>query len=175
MNEELTARVRASIRDVPDFPTPGVLFKDITPLLADGEVFTAVIEHLAQMFDGRADMIAGVEARGFLLSAPLSVELGIGSMVVRKAGKLPPPVISATYDLEYGTSEVEVSQTVVKPGQRVVLVDDVLATGGTAAAAASLLEQAGLNVVGMAFLMELSALGGRRMLSGRDPYSILSF
>lgn len=170
----LTDRVRGTIRDVPDFPTPGVLFKDITPLLANGPVFGEVIDHLAERFEGRADIIAGIEARGFLLSAPLSVSLGIGSLVVRKAGKLPPPVFSATYDLEYGTSEVEVSETVVEPGQRVVLVDDVLATGGTAAAAASLLEQAGLHVVGMAFLMELSALGGGDRLRGREPYSILT-
>lgn len=170
----LTDRVRGTIRDVPDFPSPGVLFKDITPLLANGPVFGEVIDHLAARFDGKADIIAGIEARGFLLSAALSHSLGIGSLVVRKAGKLPPPVFSATYDLEYGTSEVEVSETVVEPGQRVVLVDDVLATGGTAAASASLLEQAGLEVVGMAFLMELSALGGRKRLIERDPYSILS-
>lgn len=170
----LSDRVRGTIRDVPDFPTPGVLFKDITPLLADGPVFGEVIGHLAELYAGEADIIAGIEARGFLLSAPLSVSLGIGSLVVRKAGKLPPPVLSAIYDLEYGTSEVEVSATVVHPGQRVILVDDVLATGGTAAAAAALLEQAGLEVVGMAFLMELSALGGRERLAGRDPYSILT-
>lgn len=175
MTKSFVERVHATIRDVPDFPTPGVLFKDITPLLADGKVFAEVIDHLAERFAGKADVVAGVEARGFLLSAPLAVALGIGSVVVRKAGKLPPPVISATYDLEYGTSEVEVSQTVVKAGQRVVLLDDVLATGGTAAAAASLLEQAGMEVVGMAFLMELSALGGRTTLADRDPYSILTF
>lgn len=171
----LADRVRERIRDVPDFPTPGVLFKDITPLLADAQTFTAVIDHLAERYRGEVDIVAGVEARGFLLSAPLAVALGVGSLVVRKAGKLPPPVISASYDLEYGTSEVEVSQTVVHPGERVLLLDDVLATGGTAAAAASLLEQAGLTVTGMAFLMELETLGGRRVLADRDPYSILTF
>lgn len=175
MTTELAKRVRATIRDVPDFPTPGVLFRDITPLLADPGTFTAVIDDLAQRYEGRVDIVAGVEARGFLLSAPLAVALGVGSVVVRKAGKLPPPVISATYELEYGTSEVEVSSTVVHAGQRVLLLDDVLATGGTATAAASLLEKAGLEVVGLAFLMELSALGGRRMLADRDPYSILTF
>lgn len=175
MTAELESRVRKLIRDVPDFPTPGVLFKDITPLLADAEVFSEVIEHLAERYRGKVDVVAGIEARGFLLSAPLSVGLGVGSIVVRKAGKLPPPVISASYDLEYGTSEVEVSQTVIQPGQRVLLLDDVLATGGTAAAAAALLEQSGLRVAGMAFLMELEALGGRNRLAARDPYSILTF
>lgn len=175
MTAELESRVRKLIRDVPDFPTPGVLFKDITPLLADAAVFSEVIEHLAERYRGKVDVVAGIEARGFLLSAPLSVALGVGSIVVRKAGKLPPPVISASYDLEYGTSEVEVSQTVIQPGQRVLLLDDVLATGGTAAAAAALLEQSGLRVAGMAFLMELEALGGRDRLAARDPYSILTF
>jgi len=175
VNTGFVQRVRQRIRDVPDFPTPGVLFKDITPLLADSETFTEVIDHLAQRYLGKVDVVAGVEARGFLLSAPLSIKLGVGSIVVRKAGKLPPPVISTSYELEYGSAEVEVSQTVVKPGQRALLLDDVLATGGTAAAAASLLEQAGLKVSGMAFLMELSALGGREVVADRDPYSILSF
>lgn len=175
MTDELISRVRDRIRNVPDFPTPGVLFRDITPLLADGETFADVISHLADRYRGKVDIIAGVEARGFLLSAPLAVALGVGSLVVRKAGKLPPPVFSATYDLEYGSAEVEVSQSVVHPGQRVLLLDDVLATGGTAGAAAALLEQAGLVVGGMAFLMELEALGGRRVLAHRDPYSLLSF
>lgn len=175
MTALLVERVRGRIRDVPNFPTPGVLFKDITPLLADAHVFTEVIDHLADRYRGKVDVVAGVEARGFLLSAPLSVALGVGSVVVRKAGKLPPPVVSATYDLEYGTAEVEVSKTVIEAGQRVLLLDDVLATGGTAAAAASLLEQAGLEVTGLAFLMELEALGGRKVLAARDPYSILTF
>lgn len=175
MTKELESRVRSLIRDVPDFPNPGVLFKDITPLLADATVFAEVINHLADRYRGTVDVVAGIEARGFLLSAPLSVALGVGSIVVRKAGKLPPPVISTTYELEYGTSEVEVSQTVIEAGQRVLLLDDVLATGGTAAAAAALLEQAGLEVSGLAFLMELEALGGRRALQAQDPYSILTF
>jgi len=175
MTHSLSNRVRERIRNVPDFPTPGILFRDITPLLADAETFTDVIDHLAERYRGEVDMVAGVEARGFLLSAPLAVSLGVGSLVVRKAGKLPPPVISASYDLEYGTAEVEVSKTVVHPGQRVLLLDDVLATGGTAGAAAALLEEAGLKVSGMAFLMELGALGGWQMLADRDPYSILTF
>ena len=173
MTHSLSNRVRERIRNVPDFPTPGILFRDITPLLADAETFTDVIDHLAERYRGEVDMVAGVEARGFLLSAPLAVSLGVGSLVVRKAGKLPPPVISASYDLEYGTAEV--SKTVVHPGQRVLLLDDVLATGGTAGAAAALLEEAGLKVSGMAFLMELEALGGRSVLADRDPYSILTF
>lgn len=175
MTGRLDQEVRNLIRDVPDFPTPGVLFKDITPLLARGDVFAKVIDHLAHRYRDGIDVVAGVEARGFLLSAPLAITLGVGSIVVRKAGKLPPPVISTSYELEYGTAEVEVSQTVIEPGQRVLLLDDVLATGGTAAAAASLLEQAGLEVVGMAFLMELTALGGREIVEERQPYSILSF
>lgn len=171
----MAERVRSVIRNVPDFPTPGVMFRDITPLLADAVVFTEVIDHLADLYRGKVDVVAGVEARGFLLSAPLSVALGVGSVVVRKAGKLPPPVISTEYELEYGTAEVEVSKTVIQPGQRVLLLDDVLATGGTAAAAASLLEQAGLTVTGMAFLMDLEALGGRQALVGRDVHTILTY
>lgn len=175
MTTELAAQVRAKIRDVPDFPTQGVLFRDITPLLADAETFAAVIAHLADRYEGEVDIVAGVEARGFLLSAPLALAMNVGSLVVRKAGKLPPPVISASYELEYGTSEVEVAATIIHPGERVLLLDDVLATGGTAGAAASLLEQAGLKVSGMAFLMELTALGGREVLTDRDPYSIVSY
>src|SRR5690625_1004392 len=175
MTTELATQVRAKIRDVPDFPTSGGLFRDITPLLPDAATFAAVITHLAERYDGRVDVVAGVEARGFLLSAPLALAMNVGSLVVRKAGKLPPPVISASYELEYGTAEVEVAATIIHPGQRVLLLDDVLATGGTAGAAASLLEQAGLKVSGMAFLMELGALGGWQMLADRDPYSILTF
>lgn len=175
MTTAISRRVRRLIRDVPDFPNKGVLFRDITPLLADADAFKGVIDHLASKYAGMVDVVAGVEARGFLLSAPLATALNVGTIVVRKAGKLPPPVISAAYDLEYGTSEVEVSATVIHPGQRVLLLDDVLATGGTATAAASLLEQAGLNVAGLAFLMELSALGGREALGDRDVYSILTY
>ncbi|MPV49363.1 adenine phosphoribosyltransferase [Pseudactinotalea sp. HY160] len=172
---ELAQRVRGLIRNVPDFPEPGIVFRDITPLLADGPTFGEVIEHLADRYRGRIDMVAGVEARGFLLSAPLSAVLGVGTMVVRKAGKLPPPTISSAYTLEYGTAEVEVAATVVVPGQRVLLLDDVLATGGTAGAAASLLEQAGLEVSGIAMLMELSELGGRAALGEHEVYSVVTY
>lgn len=171
----LCERVRDLIRDVPDFPKPGILFRDITPLLADGPVFGEVIDHLAERYRDTVDVVAGVEARGFLLSAPLATVLGVGSMVVRKAGKLPPPTITASYDLEYGTAEVEVSATVVVPGQRVLLLDDVLATGGTAGAAAALLEQAGLQVAGIAMLMELTELGGRAALGDHEVYSVVSY
>lgn len=172
---DLAGRVRSLIRDVPDFPKPGILFRDITPLLADGPVFGDVIAHLADRYRGEVDVVAGVEARGFLLSAPLATALGVGTMVVRKAGKLPPPTISSSYRLEYGTAEVEVAATVVVPGQRVLLLDDVLATGGTAGAAASLLEQAGLAVSGIAMLMELSELGGRSALGQHDIYSVVTY
>ncbi|MBK5249159.1 MAG: adenine phosphoribosyltransferase [Actinomycetales bacterium] len=167
--------VRARVRDVPDFPEPGVLFRDITPLLADGTAFSAVIGHLADAFGGEVDAIAGIEARGFLLAAPLAVVLGVGVIAVRKAGKLPPPTLHTAYDLEYGTAEIEVSPAGLRDGSRIVLVDDVLATGGTAGAAARLLEQAGARIVALAFLIELAELGGRAALGDRSIHSLVTY
>lgn len=164
---EIAAQVAGRLRDVPDFPQPGVVFKDIAPLLADPEVFGAAIGALAEFARaaGGADLVAGIEARGFLVAAALARELGCGILPVRKAGKLPPPTIRRAYDLEYGQAEIEVPVNVVE-GRRVYLVDDVLATGGTVRAAAELIGQAGGQVIGIGVLLELGFLGGRARLDG---------
>ena len=163
------------IRDVPDYPEPGVVFKDITPLLVNGPAFAAVIKHFADVARaaGGIDLVAGMEARGFIVGAPVAAALGIGFVPVRKAGKLPGVTMEASYDLEYGSATVELLPDTIAPGSRVLIVDDVLATGGTAAATASLIEQAGGVVVGLAFLLELLFLPGRSRLAGRSVDVIL--
>jgi adenine phosphoribosyltransferase len=160
----LDARISGLLRDVSDFPKPGIQFKDISPLLADGPAFDAVIAGLAAAAGG-ADIIAGIEARGFLIAGALACRLGCGLVPVRKAGKLPPPTLRRSYDLEYGSAEIEVPAGVLD-GRRVLLVDDVLATGGTLRAAADLLAEAGATVVGMAVIVELGFLNGRAGLTG---------
>jgi adenine phosphoribosyltransferase len=151
------------LRDVPDFPKPGILFKDISPLLADGAAFDKVIHALAVAAPEGADLVAGIEARGFLIAGALARQLGCGLVPVRKAGKLPPPTLARRYDLEYGSAEIEVPAGLLD-GKRVVLVDDVLATGGTMRAAADLLVEAGAAVVGVGVIVELSFLHGRDVL-----------
>jgi adenine phosphoribosyltransferase len=163
---QLTERVRGLIRDVPDFPLPGIMFRDITPLLGDGHAFAALVDDWAEQYAG-VDVVAGVEARGFILAAPLALRLGTGFVPVRKAGKLPGRTEQASYALEYGTATLEITHDAVSPGQRVLLVDDVLATGGTAAAAAELIERQGAEVVAVQVLVELAGLGGRDRLPGR--------
>jgi adenine phosphoribosyltransferase len=163
----LAERVRRLVRDVPDFPLPGILFRDITPLLADAPVFAALVEAWAQAHEG-VDVVAGVEARGFIFAAPLAFRLGAGFVPVRKSGKLPGATEQASYALEYGTATLEVTRDAFRPGQRVLLVDDVLATGGTAAAAIELIERAGAEVTAVQVLVELAALAGRDRLAGRD-------
>jgi adenine phosphoribosyltransferase len=152
------------IRDVPDYPQPGVMFKDITPLLADGPAFAATIEALAKGHDGVIDKVAGIEARGFILAAPVACRLGVGFVPVRKVGKLPAPTFAQTYELEYGTATVEVKTDAFAPGDRVLLIDDVLATGGTAAATVALIRRCGAEVVSLDVLLELGFLGGRANL-----------
>lgn len=174
MTQALTERVLARIRDVPDYPRPGVLFKDINPLLADGPLFAELVEALAERYAGRVDAVAGVEARGFVLAAPLAVRLGIAFVPVRKAGKLPGDLHTAAYDLEYGSAQLEVQVDAFAPQARVVVVDDVLATGGTANAACDLVERAGALVVEFAVLMELGFLAGRARLVGRAVHSIVT-
>lgn len=158
------------IRDVPDFPTPGVTFKDITPLLADHAGFSSAVEALASAGrndEGRVvvDKVVGMEARGFILAAPVALALGTGFVPVRKAGKLPGPTHAVSYALEYGEATLEVHQDAFEEGDRVLLVDDVLATGGTAAATRELVMLCGARVVGLAVLMELSFLNGRRSIA----------
>jgi adenine phosphoribosyltransferase len=168
--EGLSATLDRLIRDVPDFPQPGVVFKDITPLLADHDGFTRVIEALAAAgrdADGAVvvDKVVGMEARGFILAAPVALALGAGFVPVRKAGKLPGPTHAASYALEYGEATLEVHRDAFVPGDRVLLVDDVLATGGTAVATRRLVEEAGGLVHAFAVLMELSFLHGRDQLT----------
>jgi adenine phosphoribosyltransferase len=163
----LAERVRSLVREVPDFPLPGILFRDITPLLADAPTFAALVESWAQDHAG-IDVVAGVEARGFIFAAPLAIRLGAGFVPVRKSGKLPGATERASYALEYGTATLEVTYDAFRAGQRVLLVDDVLATGGTAAAACELIERSGAEVAAVQVLVELAALGGRDRLAGRD-------
>ncbi|WP_375486145.1 adenine phosphoribosyltransferase [uncultured Jatrophihabitans sp.] len=164
----LAARIDALLRDVPDFPQPGVLFKDISPLLADAAAFADVVEALAATAGGDVDVVAGVEARGFLMAGAIATELGVGLVPVRKAGKLPPPTLARSYDLEYGSAEIEVPLGLLD-GKRVLLVDDVLATGGTLRAAAELLADAGATVTAMAVIVELGFLHGRDLLGDALP------
>ncbi|MGX2998308.1 adenine phosphoribosyltransferase [Streptomyces sp. JNUCC 64] len=155
------------IRDVVDYPEPGVVFKDITPLLADPEAFTALTDTLAEVtVRSGATKVVGLEARGFILGAPVAVRAGVGFIPVRKAGKLPGATLRQAYDLEYGSAEIEVHAEDLAPGDRVMVVDDVLATGGTAEASLSLIRRAGAEVAGVAVLMELGFLDGRTRLEG---------
>ena len=166
---ELDDLLDERVREIPDWPVPGVVFRDITPLLADARGIPAVsrgfCDALAAHGITGVDLVAGVEARGFVLGAPLAVALGVGFVPVRKEGKLPGDVHAESYALEYGTATLEIQVDAVAAGHRVLLVDDVLATGGTAAAAAALLRNAGAEVVGFAVLLELGALGGRSALA----------
>jgi adenine phosphoribosyltransferase len=163
--EELRTRLLAKVRDVPDFPNPGIVFKDVTPLLADPAAFAAAVEGLAAPYrDAPPDKVAGIEARGFIFGAPVSRLLDVGFVPVRKKGKLPGDVVAASYDLEYGSATIEVTADAFAAGERVLVVDDVLATGGTAAATVELVRQCGAEVVGIAVLMELGFLQGRDAL-----------
>lgn len=173
---EARATVTALLRDVPDFPKPGVVFRDIAGLLADGDGLRAAVEALAVLAGdlGPIDLVAGMEARGFMFAAPLATRLGVGFVPVRKAGKLPPPVLSATYELEYGQATLEVRDGTVPAGARVLVIDDILATGGTAAAGVDLLERAGAHVAGLVFLFEIAEIGGRARLEGHEVRTLLS-
>lgn len=162
----------ALIRDVPDYPKPGILFKDITPLLADHAAFTKVVDELGDGFT--FDKVVGIEARGFILAAPVAYRSGAGFVPVRKKGKLPADTFEASYDLEYGSATIEVHADAFDPGDRVLIVDDVLATGGTAQATVELVRRTGARVVAAAFLMELSFLSGRDRLPGVDVRALLS-
>jgi adenine phosphoribosyltransferase len=164
------------IRDVPDFPKPGILFKDITPLLMNPDAFGFAVAKLSAHYATRkVDAIAAAEARGFLLAAPVALELRKPLIPLRKPGKLPYKTHSFKYDLEYGSAELHVHADAIGAGASVLLVDDVLATGGTMAAACRLVEAAGGTVAGCAFLIELGFLNGRRLLAGRDSYSLITY
>ena len=170
----LSVRAAELIRDVPDYPESGVVFKDITPLLADAAALADVVSYLVGCAAGPVDLVVGMEARGFILGAPAAVALGAGFIPVRKAGKLPGPTLEASYELEYGSATVEVHPETIPAGARVLVVDDVLATGGTAGATVRLIERAGGVVVSLAFLLELEFLHGRAALDGYRVEALLS-
>jgi adenine phosphoribosyltransferase len=163
-------RARALIETVPDFPEPGILFRDITPLLADQAALRATVDALAAVAPG-ADVVVGIESRGFIFAAPIAYALGAGFVPVRKLGRLPRATERESYDLEYGANTVEIHKDAIRPGQTVLIVDDVLATGGTMRAAARLVERLGGEVLGIAVLVELAALGGRAALEERRIWS----
>lgn len=168
--------LKSLIREVPDFPKPGILFYDITTLLKNGDGFRRVIDAFRDRYRAdRIDVVAGIEARGFIFAPALAYALGIGFVPVRKPGKLPAECERIEYALEYGTDAVEMHRDAIAPGQRVLIVDDVLATGGTAAAAAQLVEKAGGAVAGLGFVIELDFLHGRDRLSGREIHSLLRY
>ena len=168
-------RLTRLVRDIPDFPVPGVTFRDITPLLADADAFAAVVAGMAEPWQGTGvTTVVGIEARGFIVAAPIALRLGAGLVPVRKPGKLPWRVEREGYDLEYGSDALEVHADAVTVGDRVLVVDDVLATGGTSSAAARLVERLGATVVGVAVLIELAPLGGRDLLAGRHVHALVT-
>jgi adenine phosphoribosyltransferase len=172
----LTLQIEPLIRAIPDFPLPGILFRDITPLLRDPAGFKATIDLFVDRFkDAKIDHVVAVEARGYMLGAPLAYRIGAGFVPVRKPGKLPGAKYREEYALEYGTNSLEIHDDAVGHGQRVLIVDDLLATGGTAAATARLLEKLGAEIVGIAFLIELAALNGRQALAGYEVTAFISY
>jgi adenine phosphoribosyltransferase len=188
-DSDLTELISARVRDIPDYPQPGIVFKDITPLLADGSAFATVVGAIAAGAGvgggssgggsepggwGRIDKVVGIEARGFILAAPVATCLTAGFVPVRKQGKLPAATYAESYELEYGTATVEVHTDAFLPGDRVLVVDDVLATGGTAAATARLVRRSGAEVVAVAVLLELGFLRGRQKLPGVEVHSLLA-
>lgn len=173
---DLAKQIKSKIRDVPDFPKKGILFKDITPLLQDRVLFAKIIDCFGERYVGKKiDAIVGVESRGFLFGAALAYRLGTSLVPVRKSGKLPYQSIKVSYELEYGKAEVEMHIDALKEGDRVVLIDDLLATGGTANAACELVEKLGGKVVECAFVVELNFLKGREKLKGREIFSLVEY
>ncbi len=176
LHGDVAARIRARVRDVPDFPKPGILFKDITPVLADGGLMAAVNRALEEVAAPlRPDLIVAIESRGFIVGAPLATSMAIGFAPIRKPGKLPFETRRVDYSLEYGTDAVEAHVDAVRTGQRVLIVDDVLATGGTAAATARLIRELGGTIAGFVFVLELAFLGGRARLEAAPVQSILRY
>lgn len=168
--------LKAYIRDIPDFPKPGIVFKDITPLMGNAAAFKEAIRRLADQFrDKKIDAIAAAEARGFLIAAPLALEIGAGLIPIRKPGKLPYATLSMEYQLEYGRDKLEVHSDALKPGSRILMVDDVLATGGTMKACCDLVKSTGAEIIACAFLLELTFLHGRIKLENYPIFSVLTY
>ena len=175
-SDDIVARVSAAVRDVPDFPKPGILFKDITPVLRDAVLFNDVVDHFTDLFaDQRIEVVAAIESRGFILGAPLANALGAAFVPVRKPGKLPAECVRVDYALEYGTDAVEAHADAIAPGERVLIVDDVLATGGTAHAAARLVKELEGELVGYCILIELRFLNGRARLEGAPLHTLVQY
>lgn len=176
MSHPSTERLRNLVRDVPDFPTPGIDFKDITPMLGDEQAFATVIDLLAQRFDRRGiTKVVGIEARGFIVAAPVAYRLEAGFVPARKQGKLPWQTVGVAYELEYGSERLELHEDAVSGSDRVLIVDDVLATGGTARAAIDVVERLGAEVAGIGVIIELSFLNGRDRLNGTELYAVLAY
>jgi adenine phosphoribosyltransferase len=168
--------LKALIRDVPDFPMQGILFRDVTPLLRDPSGLRQVVDAFAARYRGQGiDVVAGIESRGFLFGAPLAMALGVGFVPIRKLGKLPAERITRSYALEYGTNALEMHRDAVNPGERVLLIDDLLATGGTARAASELIEELGATVAEIAFVIELAFLNGRAALDDRPVHALIAY
>ena len=168
--------LKQQIRNVPDFPKPGILFYDITTLLRSPQGFKATVDSLSAPYEGKGvDLVIGIESRGFILGSAVAERLGAGLVPIRKPGKLPSKVIKESYALEYGTDSLELHSDAIEPGQRVLIVDDVLATGGTAAAATQLVQQLGGTLHGLAFLIELTFLNGKSKLAGQEVFSVLQY
>jgi adenine phosphoribosyltransferase len=165
-----------NIREVPDFPKEGILFYDITTLIKDPQAFKQAVDILSEHYVGqKIDLVVAVEARGYIFGAPIAYQLGAGFVPVRKVGKLPAETVREEYELEYGTDSVEMHRDAIQPGQKVLIVDDLIATGGSAAATARLVERLGGEVVGIAFLIELAFLGGVEKLEGYDVFTVIEF
>ncbi len=169
------AELKTYVRDIADFPKPGIVFKDITPLLADGRVLRSVVDAIADRYAGAVDMVLGIESRGFIIGSAVAYRLGLGFALVRKPGKLPHDTYAASYELEYGTDTLEIHRDAFGHKSRVLIVDDLLATGGTAAAAIQLVRRLGAEVKACAFIIELSFLNGRRRLDGAEVFSLIRY
>jgi adenine phosphoribosyltransferase len=176
MTQEIINDLKSKIRDVPDFPKPGVVFKDITPLLADAQAFRSALDLLGDRYQGQGvDVVVGVEARGFIVGSALAYKLGAGHVIIRKAGKLPFKTHRAIYQLEYGTDTLEIHEDAFHPGARVLIADDVLATGGTVAAAIDLVKKVGGEILELAFLVELTFLKGSEKIQDYPIFSVIKY
>jgi adenine phosphoribosyltransferase len=170
-----TEEIKQLIRDVPDFPKPGILFRDITPLIGDARGLAAVVDQMAEPWLGKVDMVLGIESRGFIVGAPLAYRLGVGLTIARKPGKLPFRFIDESYDLEYGSASLQIHEDGMMGKRRILVADDLLATGGTALAAVRLVHKLGSEVVGCAFVIELKALGGRQRLAPFNCSTLIDY